>query len=116
MEQLYHTLKPGDQYYRQWKRFRNGLIWRSYGGMVLMPLVIAIILLLSFVGIPLPWLWGIAVGGAAILHIIAIQHYHLRCPYCGRDFYRDTIFSKSYMRQERCQHCECQLYAPNDNF
>jgi len=114
MEQLFRLLKPGDPYYRQWVRFRRGLIFRTVGGCLSMPIVLISLGMATYF---LPKEYGWYVAG--IVFVIAVMLlsslYRPLCPRCRQLFIGP--FQKSWimaqMIQERCPHCDLQLYAPH---
>lgn len=113
MEQLFHLLKPSDPYYHHWVRFRQGLFLRQWGGCIVAPLFIGLILLLAW-WLPLLVAAWIAAGAIAALLMLAYVRYPLKCPSCKRPFYGHLEPRRHAYTMERCLQCGLQLYAPQD--
>lgn len=111
MEQLFRLLKPSDPYYRQWVRFRRGLILRTVGGCLGMPLVL-ISLFLATRFLPREYGWYVAGVVYVIVIILLASLYRPLCPRCRQGFYR-MLWARDFPALERCHHCGLQLYAPH---
>lgn len=116
MEQLFRLLKPSDPYYRQWVRFRRGLIFRTVGGCLAMPLVLISLFLATWL-LPKQYGWYVAGTVYVITILLLTWLYRPLCPRCGQWYispFKKT-WSLFYMVQERCFCCGLPLYAPHDD-